>query len=140
MRLNYCDTQIACVAIILNNYWMRSSRIWGIIKAEVCVICRRLRQITQTEALLRFAFKLAACGFKTYVLRFKTYVCRFKTYVCRFKTYGFATWHVMFGRWNWHVFVLETECLAFIYYIYYTREMRSIMGRARAGYDGINSA
>ena len=39
---------------ILNNYWMRSSRIWGIIKAEVCVICRsrRLRQITQTEALI----------------------------------------------------------------------------------------
>ena len=37
----------------LNNYWMRSSRIWGIIKAEVCVICRsrRLRQITQTEGL-----------------------------------------------------------------------------------------
>ncbi len=33
---------------------MRSSRIWGIIKAEVCVICRsrRLRQITQTEALI----------------------------------------------------------------------------------------
>ena len=39
---------------LLNNYWMRSSRIWGIIKAEVCVICRsrRLRQITQTEALI----------------------------------------------------------------------------------------
>ena len=38
----------------LNNYWMRSSRIWRIIKAEVCVICRsrRLRQITQTEALI----------------------------------------------------------------------------------------
>ena len=34
----------------LNNYWMRSSRIWEIIKAEVCVICRsrKLRQITQT--------------------------------------------------------------------------------------------
>ena len=33
---------------------MRLSRIWGIIKAEVCVICRsrRLRQITQTEALM----------------------------------------------------------------------------------------
>ena len=31
---------------------MRSSRICGIIKAEVCVICRRLRQITQTEALI----------------------------------------------------------------------------------------
>ena len=39
---------------IINNYWRRSSRIWGIIKAEVCVICRsrRLRQITQTEALI----------------------------------------------------------------------------------------
>ena len=39
---------------LINNYWMRSSRIWGIIKAEVCVICRsrRLRQITQTEALI----------------------------------------------------------------------------------------
>ena len=39
---------------ILNNYWMRSSRLWGIIKAEVCVICRswRLRQITQTKALI----------------------------------------------------------------------------------------
>ena len=39
---------------ILNYYWMRSSRILGIIKAEVCVICRsrRLRLITQTEALI----------------------------------------------------------------------------------------
>ena len=39
---------------VLNNYWMRSSRIWGISKAEVCVICqsRRLRQIAQTEALI----------------------------------------------------------------------------------------
>ena len=55
---------------ILNNYGMRSSRIWGIIKAEVCVICLslrlrlrkkynartnlslRARQITQTEALI----------------------------------------------------------------------------------------
>ena len=38
----------------LNNYWMKSSRIWGIIKAEVCVICpsRWLKQITQTEALI----------------------------------------------------------------------------------------
>ena len=35
---------------------MRSSRIRGIIKVEVCVICRslRLRQITQTEALIIF--------------------------------------------------------------------------------------
>ena len=39
---------------VLNNYLMRSSRIWGIIEAEVCVFCqnRRLRQITQTEALI----------------------------------------------------------------------------------------
>ena len=39
---------------IINNYWMRSSRIWGIIKTEDCVTCRsrRLRQITQTEALI----------------------------------------------------------------------------------------
>ena len=39
---------------IINNYWMRSRGIWGIIKAEVCVIyrSRRLRQITQTEALI----------------------------------------------------------------------------------------
>ena len=28
---------------IINNYWMRSSRIWGIVKAEVCVICRSRR-------------------------------------------------------------------------------------------------
>jgi hypothetical protein len=38
--------------VIINNYWMRSSRVWGIIKAEVCVISRRLRQITQTQALI----------------------------------------------------------------------------------------
>ena len=33
---------------------MTSSRIWGIIEAEACVICRRrrLRQITQIEALI----------------------------------------------------------------------------------------
>ena len=39
---------------ILNNYWMRSSRIWEIIKAEVCVSSRsrRLRQVTQTKALI----------------------------------------------------------------------------------------
>jgi hypothetical protein len=36
------------------NYWMRLSGIWGISKAEVCVIfrSRRLRQITQTEGLI----------------------------------------------------------------------------------------
>ena len=39
---------------ILSNYWMRLSMIARIIKAEVCVICRsrRLRRITQTEALI----------------------------------------------------------------------------------------
>ena len=53
----YGNIYLICIKLhvkILNNYWMRSSRIWGIIKAEVCVICRsrRLRQITQTEALI----------------------------------------------------------------------------------------
>ena len=40
-----------------NNYWMRLSVIARIIKAEVCVICRsrRLRRITQTEALIILA-------------------------------------------------------------------------------------
>ena len=40
-----------------NNYWMRLSMIARIIKAEVCVICRsrRLRRITQTEALIILA-------------------------------------------------------------------------------------
>ena len=39
---------------IISNYWMRLSMIARIIKAEVCVICRsrRLRRITQTEALI----------------------------------------------------------------------------------------
>ena len=42
---------------IINNYWMRLSMIARIIKAEVCVICRsrRLRRITQTEALIILA-------------------------------------------------------------------------------------
>ena len=41
----------------INNYWMRLSMIARIIKAEVCVICRsrRLRRITQTEALIILA-------------------------------------------------------------------------------------
>ena len=39
------------VITLFNNYWMRLSMISWIIKAEVCVICRRrrLRQITQTR-------------------------------------------------------------------------------------------
>ena len=39
---------------IINNYWMRFSMIVIIIKAKVWVICqsRRLRRITQTEALM----------------------------------------------------------------------------------------
>ena len=43
--------------MIINNYWMRLSMIARIIKAEVCVICRsrRLRRITQTEALIILA-------------------------------------------------------------------------------------
>ena len=43
--------------ILINNYWMRLSMIARIIKAEVCVICRsrRLRRITQTEALIILA-------------------------------------------------------------------------------------
>ena len=42
---------------LINNYWMRLSMIARIIKAEVCVICRsrRLRRITQTEALIILA-------------------------------------------------------------------------------------
>ena len=42
---------------LFNNYWMRLSMIARIIKAEVCVICRsrRLRRITQTEALIILA-------------------------------------------------------------------------------------
>ena len=32
----------------------------------------------------------------------------------------------MFGRWNWHVFVVEKECLAFIYYIYYVKAKHSV--------------
>ena len=41
----------------LNNYWMTLSMIARIIKAEVCVIyrSRRLRRITQTEALIILA-------------------------------------------------------------------------------------
>ena len=41
----------------INNYWVRLSMIARIIKAEVCVICRsrRLRRITQTEALIILA-------------------------------------------------------------------------------------
>ena len=37
----------------INNYWMKLSMMAIIIKAKVCVICgsRRLRRITQTEAL-----------------------------------------------------------------------------------------
>ena len=43
--------------VIVNNYLMRLSMIARIIKAEVCVICRsrRLRRITQTEALIILA-------------------------------------------------------------------------------------
>ena len=54
IEISPCLVYYDFVPIIINNYWMRSSRIWGIIKAEVCVICRsrRLRQITQTEALI----------------------------------------------------------------------------------------
>ena len=42
---------------VINNYWMRLSMIARIIKAEFCVICRsrRLRRITQTEALIILA-------------------------------------------------------------------------------------
>ena len=43
--------------MIVNNYWMRLSMLAIIIKAKVCVICRsrRLRRITQTEALIIIA-------------------------------------------------------------------------------------
>ena len=43
-----------CLAKIVNNYWMKLSMLAIIIKAKVCVICRsrRLRRITQTEALI----------------------------------------------------------------------------------------
>jgi hypothetical protein len=40
----------------INNYWMRSSKIWGNIKAEVCVICRRLRLRTQTLGLINSSY------------------------------------------------------------------------------------
>ena len=42
---------------LFNNYWMTLSMIAIIIKAKVCVICRsrRLRRITQTEALIIIA-------------------------------------------------------------------------------------
>ena len=38
--------------VIINNYWTRLSMIAGIIKTEVCVICRSRRLITQTEDLI----------------------------------------------------------------------------------------
>ena len=51
--------KLSCRSVIqlFNNYWMRLSMIARIIKAEVCVICRsrRLRRITQTEALIILA-------------------------------------------------------------------------------------
>ena len=39
-------------ALLFNNYWMRFSMIAKIIKAKVCVICRRLRRITETLIIL----------------------------------------------------------------------------------------
>ena len=56
MSPGFCSL-FAVTVLIINNYWMRLSMIARIIKAEVCVICRsrRLRRITQTEALIILA-------------------------------------------------------------------------------------
>ena len=56
--LNFNPTNdLGVLLLTINNYWMRLSMIARIIKAEVCVICRsrRLRRITQTEALIILA-------------------------------------------------------------------------------------
>ena len=41
---------------ILNNYWMRSSRIWGIIKAEVYVICRNSSYLRGPNSIIVLLF------------------------------------------------------------------------------------
>ena len=86
---------------LLNNYWMRSSRIWGIIKAKVCGIyqSQRLRQMTQTKALIiphilrepnSIIVLLFICICKSFPWRSHLY---FEFWHKQHKSFVFCIWH-----------------------------------------------
>ena len=116
---------------ILNNYWMRSSRIWGIIKAEVCVICRsrRLRQITQTEALI-IPHILREPNWIIVLL----FICICKTFPWRSRPF------VFFRRWHKQHKLVWRHNVVYVFSIFYDDVMTPNLGNYRTDITILSTA